>query len=250
MEGGAKKPNIAWQAVVDLSKFLKLIDPERCVLRNVSYMANILRFLNKLRADKCGPSGELTKLSTLKTALNMMVSRIPEDSTDEEDRALILRAKVVETRINGIQKTIRKEANAISAQKREFFVGEKVDRGTVIQFLGNERLLQLVKSYIAKEKMTEAEQLLTRRFLMCTLVYMNSQRQGPVVNLQLEEQAQATVDTTRGTTRYIYKVWEHKTCGQFGCYRGDPQPGDSLHLSPPPNTTDGSREICVPDTHR
>ena len=118
-------------------------------------MANILRFLNKLRADKCGPSGELTKLSTLKTALNMMVSRIPEDSTDEEDRALILRAKVVETRINGIQKTIRKEANAISAQKREFFIGEKVDRGTVIQFLGNERLLQLVKSYIAKEKMTE-----------------------------------------------------------------------------------------------
>jgi len=64
--------------------------------------------------------------------------------------------------------------------------------------------------------MTEQEQLITHRFLMCTLVFRNVQREGPVKNLTLDEQRRATPHKTSTGEVMIYKVWNHKTSGQFG----------------------------------
>ena len=51
---------------------------------------------------------------------------------------------------------------------------------------------------------------------MCSLLYRNAQRQGPICNLRLEEQARATShETSNGEVMYVYKVWEHKTSGNF-----------------------------------
>ena len=87
----------------------------------------------------------------------------------------------------------------------------------MLSFLENKQLKGLVKSYITKKKLTESEYLLTRRFFMSSLLYKNAQRQGPVVKLRVDEQARATAHSTAGgECVYIYKVWEHKTSGQFG----------------------------------
>ena len=87
-------------------------------------------------------------------------------------------------------------------------------RDRVLLFLENKRLFELVESYL--QKMSEAEQLITRRFLTCSLIYRNAQRQGPVTNLKVVEQSLAEGQDTANGTVYVYKVWEHKTCGQFG----------------------------------
>ena len=47
---------------------------------------------------------------------------------DEEDRAFVVRAKIIETKIQGLQKTLRKESQSLSAQKRDLFSGKKGDR--------------------------------------------------------------------------------------------------------------------------
>ena len=43
----------------------------------------------------------------------MMVSKVPEDSGSEEEQKLVVRAKVVETKIRGLQKSLRKECARI-----------------------------------------------------------------------------------------------------------------------------------------
>lgn len=58
----------------------------------------------------------------------------------------------------------------------------------VLKVLKDRGHLDLVKSYVTKDKMTKQEQLITRGFLMCTLVFRNIQKEGPAKNLTMEEQ--------------------------------------------------------------
>ena len=205
------------QEIVDLSKFLYMVNGEVCDLRHVSYMANVVAYLNRLRKSRVGPYGQVTKLTTLNNALTMMVSKVPEDGGSKEEQKLVVRAKVVETKIRGLQKSLRKECAGIRMRKRDLFQQDKGGREAVLGFLESKQLQGLVKSYVTKEKLTESEYLLTRQFFMSSLLYKNAQRQGPVVNLRVDEQARATAHSTGGgESIYIYKVWEHKTSGQFG----------------------------------
>ena len=58
---------------------------------------------------------------------------------------------------------------------------------------------------------------MSRRFLMCSLIYRNAQKQGPVTNMTLDEQSRASSHTTRSEeVVWVYRVWQHKTSGQFG----------------------------------
>ena len=79
MQGGSKNPSAAKQETVDLSKFLYMINGEVCDLGHVSYMANVIAYLNRLRKSWVGPSGQVMKLTTLNNTLTMMVSKVPED---------------------------------------------------------------------------------------------------------------------------------------------------------------------------
>ena len=60
------------QKVVDLSK---LLNDKECKIENVSYVANVLKFLNKLQSSRVGPSGRITKLTTLNNALSVVAGQ-------------------------------------------------------------------------------------------------------------------------------------------------------------------------------
>ena len=121
VEGGSKGKAAAGQETVDLGKFLKLVDPSTCDLKNVTYMKHIVTYLNKLRECGVGPSGQVTKLTTLGNAVRMLVSRVSDTATEEE-KDLVVRSKVVETKLKGITKTLRKECSTIRLQKRTFSI--------------------------------------------------------------------------------------------------------------------------------
>ena len=98
------------------------------------------------------------------------------DDCSESDQQLVVRAKVVETKIRGLQKSIRKECAAIRMRKRDLFnYYSKSDRVVVLKSLGNKQLYNVVKSYIEQDSLTENQQLLARRYLMRTLLYTNTQ---------------------------------------------------------------------------
>ena len=90
------------------------------------------------------------------------------------------------------------------------------ESNTVLKFLENDDLLELVKTYLAKDKMESAEHLLVRRFLMCNLMYRNAQRQGPIISMKIAEFEEGREYQTSVETVMVYKVWEHKTITQFG----------------------------------
>ena len=121
MEGGSKNIQTAKQEVVDLSKFLYLVNPDECDVSNVTMMTNIVTYLNELRKSGVGPSGQVTKLTTILNALKMIVSTMPDDGIGEESKVLVVRAKVVQTKVKGISKSLRKECNCIRLQKRDMF---------------------------------------------------------------------------------------------------------------------------------
>ena len=60
---------------------------------------------------------------------------------------------------------------------------ERHVREKVLTFLEDNRVRELIDGYIRKPEISEAEQLISRRFLLCYMVYTNAQRQGAVVNL-------------------------------------------------------------------
>ena len=241
VEGGSKSAAATKQEVVDLAKYLYLADSNTCDLDNVTRMPNIVKYLNELRSCGVGPSGQITKLQTLLNAIKMMVMSVPDDGGDEATKDVVVRAKVIETRVKGISKSLRKECSLIRLQKRDMFDGGSDLRDKVLEFLDNQHLMEVVSSYVAKEQMDEGERLLTRRFLMCSLMFKNAQREGPVVNLRLGEVRRALCHKTQaGDNVYVYKVWpliycyyvelldsasifplfiqvwQHKTAGQFG----------------------------------
>ena len=210
-EGGIKSSSAASQETVDLAKFLFLADEKKCDITNVTQMTNIRKYLNKLRECGVGPSGQMTKLSTLQHALKMGVCQIPDGASAD------LASYTVESKIAGIMKSLRKECTSIRKRKRDMFDTDTQDHHKVLSFLGDKKLLAQIQSWVKKDTLTEQEQLTVRRYLMCKLIYENAQRQGAVVNMKLEEQAKATPHTTSdGRKLYMYKVWDHKTASHFG----------------------------------
>ena len=194
-----------------------MVDSKKCELIHISHMPNIIAYLNRLWNSRVGPSGQITKLTTIKNAMNHLLSRIPEDGGSQEQQSTVVRMKLVETKIGALQKSLRKKSASIRMRKRDLFACDRGDRDVVLRFLNNKRLLELVQSYIAKDTLTEQEQVLSRRFIMCSVLYQNAQRQGPVCNLKKEELARAKKHTAAaGGDVYVYRVWEHKTNGQFG----------------------------------
>ena len=193
--------------MVDLSKYLHLADPETCDLDNVTNMAHIVKFLNELRKGGVGPSGQITKLTTLLNAVKMMVISVPDDGGEADTKDMVVRAKVVETKIKGICKSLRKECSSIRLQKRDLFDGGSDLRDRALQFLNDPRLTEVVAKYVEKDQMEDEEMLIARRYLMCSLMFKNAQRQGAVVNLQIAEARRAICHQTKaGDDVYIYKV--------------------------------------------
>ena len=191
MEGGSKSAAAARQEVVDLSKYLYLVDPGSCDINNILHMPHVVKFLNELQKSGVGPSGQNTKLHTL-------INGVKID--------LVVRSKVMETKIQGICKSLRKECATIRLQKRDMFDGGSDLR--VLRFLDDPRLFEVVTTYVAKEEMEDGENLMTRRYLMCSLMFKNAQREGPVVNLRVAEVERAVFHQTKnGETVCVYKVW-------------------------------------------
>ena len=106
MQGGSKNLSAAKQETVDLSKFLYMSKSEACELHQVTYMSNVITFLNKLRQSRVGPSGQITKLTTLLNAITMAISKVPDKNVSEADERMVVRAKVVETKIRALQKSL------------------------------------------------------------------------------------------------------------------------------------------------
>ena len=55
-------------------------------------------------------------------------------------------------------------------------------RDRALQFLNDPRLTEVVAKYVEKDQMEDEEMLIARRYLMCSLMFKNAQRQGAVVN--------------------------------------------------------------------
>ena len=216
-EGGDKSSSISHQETVDLAKFLYLANKDKCDITNITVMNNITKFLSKLKEFGVGPSGQITKLTTIQRALKMMVDQIPSEGATDKQLKLVSYSTIIHTKVARIMKTLRRECSTIKKRKRDMFDTDADDHEKVLSFLGNENLLELMQSCVKKDTLTEQEQLTLRRYLMCKLVYENAQRQGAVVNMKLVELANAKMQTTsNGRKLFVYKVWGHKTSSQFG----------------------------------
>lgn len=110
VEGGSKNEKAAEQEAVHLVKFLHLADISCCDITNVTRVANVVQYLNKLRESKVGPSGQITKLNTLSNVLKMLMSTVPEDGGDEKTKDMAVRISVVERKMKGITKSLRQVA--------------------------------------------------------------------------------------------------------------------------------------------
>ena len=93
----------------------------------------------------------------------MLVGNVPEVGASEDQRQLVMRAKIIETKIKSLAKTVRKECQVLRAQKRDLYVTNPKDREGVLAFLSDEKLFEVIGAYmyLAKESMTDHEQLLT-----------------------------------------------------------------------------------------
>ena len=115
--------------MVDLSKYLHLTDPSNCNLDNVTQMSHIVKYLNKFRKCGVGPSGQITKLQTLTNVLRMMVISVRDDGGDGETKDLVVRVKVLETKLKGIMKSLRKECSVIRLRKMDLYDGDETKAG-------------------------------------------------------------------------------------------------------------------------
>ena len=141
---GSKSHSASQQEAVDLVKFLHLAAPETCKIENVTSMNNVVRYLNHLRECGVASSGQSTKLTVLQDA---MISRLPDNG---ETKDLVVRAKVVETKLKGISKSLQKESSIICLQKWEMFDGGSKERHRVLNFLENRQLKELIQGYLEK----------------------------------------------------------------------------------------------------
>ena len=122
-----------------------MVQPGECDLHAILYMANVTTFLNRLRQCKVGPSGQVSKLTTILSALRMVVGMIPEVGASENEQQIVIRAKIIETKC--LIKTLCKEAQTLRAQKRDLYNGDTKEREAVLAFLADDRI---VETYISK----------------------------------------------------------------------------------------------------
>ena len=101
----------------------------------------------------------MSKLTTLLTAPRMVVGMVPEVGASEDEQQIVIRAKIVETKVQCLMKTIRKEVQTLRAQKRDLYNGNPKDRETVLAFLADDRIFSIVETYLSKEEMTDHDRL-------------------------------------------------------------------------------------------
>ena len=68
-------------------------------ITNVVSTANVIMYLNQLRNSRVGPSDQITKVLAVTSSFSMVFTKLPDDVGKEEDRALVVKAKAVETKI-------------------------------------------------------------------------------------------------------------------------------------------------------
>ena len=105
---------------MDISKFLYMVDNQKYDLNNCTYMQNIIAYLNRLRESRVGPSGQLTKLTTIQNVLKMLLSRIPEAVNNKGVLLFGRRWWTPNCKLQGLAKTLRNECSKIR-QKRDMF---------------------------------------------------------------------------------------------------------------------------------
>ena len=116
--------------------------------------------------------------------------------TNVPSNVFVVHVKVVDTNLQGLAK--------IKAPKKRYVPSSTGGQGSSSTVPGEQIPFKLVESYL--QEMSEAEQLITRRFLMCSLIYRNAQRQGLVTHLKVIEQSLAKAQETANGTVYVYKV--------------------------------------------
>lgn len=92
----------AQQEATNWSKFLFLVDPNTCDFNNVSHMPKVVKYLNCLCNSKVALSGQISKLTTIVTALRMLVESRPVPPTSERNQGSVYHAKVFNNQIHGI----------------------------------------------------------------------------------------------------------------------------------------------------
>ena len=107
-----------------------MVDDSECKIEGVSYVANIEYSTKQDCQDKL----------QRKNALSMLVSQLP-DNCSETEQQLVVRAKVVESKINGLQKSLLKECTYIRMRKRTYQA--KSEREVIMKFLNNRQLFDL-----------------------------------------------------------------------------------------------------------
>ena len=73
-----------------------------------------------MRALNIGPSGQATKLQTLITAIDFVLSRIPESGASEEDRELAYSAAMTRHKVQRWKRSINQEKLAYAVRKKEY----------------------------------------------------------------------------------------------------------------------------------
>ena len=82
------------------------------------------------------------------------MTKLPDDGGNEEDHALVVRTKAVETKIKGIQRSLWKESKTIHTKKKEMFcTTPHVDQATVMTAM--EHLQKVIESYMKKNTLNE-----------------------------------------------------------------------------------------------
>ena len=137
---------------------------KKCDSTNITRMANIRKFLNKLRHCGVGPSGQLTKLTILKHALTMVVIHSPDDDASADTVTLASSIATVQVQIARIMKSLRKECTSIRKRKRDMFDTTALDHRKVLSFVRDKKLLALIQSWVQKDTLTEQELLTISAF--------------------------------------------------------------------------------------
>ena len=81
--------------------------------------------------------------------MKIVISRLP-DNKGEETKELVVRAKVIETKLKGMSKSLQNESSVIRLQKREMFDRGSEERHRVLTFLENRQLKELIQGYLEK----------------------------------------------------------------------------------------------------
>ena len=101
MEGSGKRESQATEMVKDLAKYLHHADSSRVNTTLIISSQHVLSYLQKLREANVGPSGQVNKLQTIVTAMQWLISKLPETGATEEEKDHLHQAIACREKIRG-----------------------------------------------------------------------------------------------------------------------------------------------------